>query len=141
MKRETGGNIWRDGICLPKKTLHMINPAFLRVVGHLPADGRKQMNSWFCLCLHAQLLLLPSKLPSSQTKVSHTCTSDSLPYTTWGVSEWPCGAELPAGLNHTTSISTVDKIPLSHLFTGMSGHCSTGQGSGAELTGAMQSDR
>jgi len=34
------GDIGSDGICLPKKRLRMLSPAFLAVAEHLPADWK-----------------------------------------------------------------------------------------------------
>jgi len=40
VKKEEKKDIKSDGICLPKKVLHMMSPAFLEVAEHLPDDGK-----------------------------------------------------------------------------------------------------
>lgn len=41
VKKEEGGDVGSDGICLPKEPLHTMSPACLDVAEHLPADGKK----------------------------------------------------------------------------------------------------
>lgn len=43
--KEEGMDFQRDGVCLPKKLLHVMSPAFLEVAEHLPGDGKQGMSS------------------------------------------------------------------------------------------------
>lgn len=40
VKEEEGGDDESDGVCLPKKPLHVLSPAFLGVAEPLPAGGK-----------------------------------------------------------------------------------------------------
>lgn len=42
-----GGDVQSGGICLPKKPLLTMNPAFLQMAERLPGNGKQQMNSLF----------------------------------------------------------------------------------------------
>lgn len=44
--RGGAGDVQGDGICLPEEPFHVMNPAFLGVPRHLPAEGSQQMNSF-----------------------------------------------------------------------------------------------
>jgi len=33
-------DIWSDGVCFPEQLLHVMIPAFLEVVEHLPDNGK-----------------------------------------------------------------------------------------------------
>jgi len=53
-KEGGSGGIPSDGICLPNKLLGVMIPAFLEVAEHLPAYGKKSMNSLLCFaCVHS----------------------------------------------------------------------------------------
>ena len=40
VKKEEGEDVWSDGVCLPKKMLCVMIPAFLEVSEHLPGCGK-----------------------------------------------------------------------------------------------------
>lgn len=40
VKEQEGGDNGSDGVCLPKKSLHVLSPAFLGVAEPLPANGK-----------------------------------------------------------------------------------------------------
>lgn len=51
-KEEEGGDVQSDGVCLPKKPLRVMGPAFLGAAECLPANGKQQMDSLVCFYLN-----------------------------------------------------------------------------------------
>ena len=48
VKKEEGEDTHSDSVCLPKKSLRAMSPAFLGVAEQLPDNGKQWMNSWLC---------------------------------------------------------------------------------------------
>lgn len=40
VNKEEGWDVWSNGVCIPKKPLRLMSPAFLEVAEHLPANGK-----------------------------------------------------------------------------------------------------
>lgn len=57
-ERRRRGDVWSDGICIPKKSSCVLSPAPLEVAEHLPANMKQQMDSLFCFA-GAVALALP----------------------------------------------------------------------------------
>ena len=92
-RRRKGGDIWSDGICLPKSPLRVTEPCF-------PGDGWAPACRWevvneflVLLCLRAQLFLyLLNCLYLSPRVFSLLLFRFSPPSQQGGMSEWVCGA-------------------------------------------------
>lgn len=80
------GNIHSDGACFPKKVLHVMGPAFLKVTEHLPAHGKYE---WIpcCTLLACVAFSLPNKLSSPESVSSCTFSFPFLSPIPLGVSE------------------------------------------------------
>ena len=87
------GDIWSNGVWFSKKPLHMMSPAYLVWLNASLPMGRSKLIPCFAWT-HSSI---------STHESSHLYLSDSLLHPTWG--EWARlgGAELPAGLHHTSS--------------------------------------
>lgn len=48
IKKQEGGDVQSDRVCLPKKPFPLMSSAFLQVAEHLTADGEQRMSSLFC---------------------------------------------------------------------------------------------
>lgn len=53
-KGEGNRNICGDGVCLPKQVLNALRACLPGAAGHVPAEGKKWMNSLLCFaCTHS----------------------------------------------------------------------------------------
>lgn len=53
------GDIWNDGICLPKEAIHTVSPPFLEAAELLPAHGlvANEFLLLLCMCIHLLLYI------------------------------------------------------------------------------------
>lgn len=94
------GDIWSDGHCIPKESLHVLSPAFLGVSEHFICLLMRSIEliPYFFL-LACVIFALPGKLSllSQPTSLYNPSLSHL-----GRVSEQFCDAELLPGLNHNT---------------------------------------